>query len=215
MAAKDYEVLEVTQRKLREWQTHAQLLEQENAALRKLVNMAERPDITVITAPVIADTRSPFRNSILVNLGSQNGVANGWMATDGIGVVGRVTSVGQSVSRIVLLLDTSSRVPGRISVTGSRALVVGNNTMFPNIELFGDSVDYLDGSRVITSGDAGVYPPGYLIGTIHVPAEGEPRVVPAADFSTLSHVTLVSQSLPVADNLLPAIIGNEQTVPIP
>ncbi|MCY4261194.1 MAG: rod shape-determining protein MreC, partial [Rhodobacteraceae bacterium] len=94
-----YESLELVQNNLAEWQKRAQALELENAALKKIVNFIEVHKTAVLTVPVIADTSSPFTNSLLVNAGSENGVQVGWMATDGVGVVGHVTSVGPVISR--------------------------------------------------------------------------------------------------------------------
>lgn len=214
-SGQDHDDLEMTRRKLREWQAHAQLLEQENAALRKIVNLAGRPENSVITAPVIADTRSPFHNSILVRIGSRNGVGNGWIATDGIGVVGHVTSVGDSVSRVLLLIDSSSRIPARLDPAGTRVLVIGNNTLFPSLIQFGSETRIPDRTRVITSGDAGVFPPGYLIGSTYTQESGDPRLIPAADIASLSHVTLIVHELPSAENLDSTIIGDEPAGIVP
>ncbi len=39
------------------------------------------------------------------------GVRDGWATMDGLGLVGRISGVGQTTSRVILLTDTSSRLP--------------------------------------------------------------------------------------------------------
>ena len=195
-ASRNAEELESTQQSLREWRNYAQHLEQENATLKKLVNLTENTGITSITSTVLADTSSPFGNSILLNIGSENGIENGWMATDGVGVVGRVSSVSRTTSRVLLITDTSSRIPIQIQPSGVRAIAVGDNTINPVIELVGNTAEIEHGSRVITSGDGGVFPSGYLLGTIGKSKNGRLRIIPAANYSALSIVSLINLDKP-------------------
>jgi len=214
-AAQTHDSLELARRRLNEWQARAQQLELENAALKKIVGFVDTHDITVITAPIIADTSSPFHNSLLVNAGSESGVENGWMATDGVGVVGHVTSVGPTISRVILIQDTTSRIPAKLPANGMRVLAVGNNTRLLEMVVLEGNGEIGKGDRVVTSGDAGVFIPDYLIGTIHLTNDGEVRILPAASFSSLRYVSLTKDSHPPADTLHSAIVGNRVSIPLP
>ena len=43
---------------------------------------------------VIADSGSPFRQSVLLNVGARDGIVDGWAAMDGIGLVGVMVMLG-------------------------------------------------------------------------------------------------------------------------
>ncbi len=214
-ASRAHEALELTQRRLNEWQIRAQQLELENAALKKIVGFVDTHEVTVITAPIVADTSSPFQNSLLVRAGSESGVENGWMATDGVGVIGHVTSVGPSLSRIILIQDTTSRIPAKLPASGMRVLAVGNNMGLLDLVVLDGNSEIKAGARVVTSGDAGVFIPNHLIGTIRVADDGDIGILPAASIAALRYVSLIKDSHPPTETLHSAIVGNRVSVPLP
>ena len=101
-------------RQMQAWKEAALQLEQENARLRDLNNVRLDPRLTYVTGVVMADSGSPFRQSVLVNVGARDGIVDGWAAMDGIGLVGRISGVGRNTSRVILLTDASSSVPAVI-----------------------------------------------------------------------------------------------------
>jgi len=42
------------------------------------------PKLTYVTGVVMTDSGSPFRQSLLVNVGERDGIIDGWPAMDGI-----------------------------------------------------------------------------------------------------------------------------------
>jgi hypothetical protein len=76
------------------WREAALRLEQENAKLRDLNNVHARAALTFITGTVMADSGSPFRQSVLLNVGGATGIIDGWPTMDGLGLVGRISGVG-------------------------------------------------------------------------------------------------------------------------
>ena len=94
-----YDQNQELRRELREmtrWKEAALQLEQENARLRDLNNVQLDPRLTYITGVVLADSGSPFRQSVLINVGSRDGIVDGWATMDGIGLVGRISALGQT-----------------------------------------------------------------------------------------------------------------------
>jgi rod shape-determining protein MreC len=65
-------------RQMAAWKEAAQRLEQENARLRDLNNVALDPALTYVTGVVMADSGSPFRQSVLLNVGERDGILDGW-----------------------------------------------------------------------------------------------------------------------------------------
>ena len=83
------------------------------------------PRLTYITGVVLADSGSPFRQSVLLNVGARDGIMDGWAAMDGIGLVGRISGVGENTARVILLTDATSRIPAVIQPSGQRCHDIG------------------------------------------------------------------------------------------
>ena len=176
---------------MKAWKEAALQREQENARLLDLNNVRLDPKFTKITGVVLADSGSPFRQTVLLNIGKRDGIVDGWAAIDGIGLVGRIAGVGERTSRVILLGDTSSRVAVTIESNGQTALVVGDNTSQPPIEFLENPETVRPGDRVMTSGDGGVFPSGILVGQVTQTQSGRLRVRLAADMQRLEFLRVI------------------------
>jgi len=177
--------------KMKAWQEAASQLEEINARLLDLNSVSLDAKLTYITGVVITDSGSPFRQSVLLNLGARDGIVDGWATMDGIGLVGRVSGVGQNTSRVILLTDTSSRIPVTIKDIGQKGVVAGDNTLNPPIEFLEDSRVVRPGDRVVTSGDGGVFPPDLLVGYVALGNDGRLRVRLSADYGRLQFLRVL------------------------
>ena len=176
---------------MKAWKEAALQREQENARLLDLNNVRLDPKFTKITGVVLADSGSPFRQTVLLNVGRRDGIVDGWAAIDGIGLVGRIAGVGKRTSRVILLTDTSSRIAVSIESNGQRAMIVGDNTSRPPLEFLEDPETVRPGDRVVTSGDGGVFPSGLLVGQVTQTQSGRLRVRLAADMQRLEFLRVV------------------------
>lgn len=176
---------------MRAWREAALQLEQENARLLDLNNVSLDPALTYITGVVMADSGSPFRQSVLLNVGARDGIIDGWPTMDGIGLVGRISGVGQNTARVILLTDTSSRIPVIIQPSGQRAILAGDNTIYPLLEFLEDTDAVRPGDRVVSSGDGALFPPGLLIGQAALGTDRRMRVRLAADYERLEFLRVL------------------------
>lgn len=176
---------------MKSWKEAALQLEQENARLLDLNNVRLDPRLTYITGVVLADSGSPYRQSVLLNVGARDGILDGWAAMDGIGLVGRISGVGERSSRVLLLTDVASRVPVTIQPSGQNGLLIGDNTLAPPIDFVENSDLVRPGDRVVSSGDGDVFPAGVLIGNIAVDPGGRMRVRLAADYERLEFLRVL------------------------
>lgn len=189
-----YEQNQELRRELRQmtaWKEAALQLEQENAKLRDLNNVRLDPRLTYITGVVLADSGSPFRQSVLINVGSRDGIVDGWATMDGTGLVGRISGVGPNTSRVIMLTDATSRIPATIQPSGQRALIVGDNTSAPPIDFLENPDQVRPGDRIVTSGDGDVFPPGLLIGQVAQDPGGRLRTRLAADYERLEFLRVL------------------------
>ena len=173
------------------WKEAALQLEQENSRLLDLNNVRLDPRLTYITGVVLADSGSPFRQSVLINVGARDGILDGWAAMDGIGLVGRISGVGERSSRVLLVTDAASRVPVTIQPSGQTGLIVGDNSLAPPIDFVENRDLVRPGDRVVTSGDGDVFPAGVLIGNIAVDTGGRMRVRLSADYERLEFLRVL------------------------
>ena len=181
---------------MRAWREAALQLEQRNAQLLDLNQVRLDPQLTHVTGVVMADSGSPFRKSVLLNVGARDGVQDGWAVMDGLGLAGRIAGVGQRTARVVLLTDTASAVPVVVQPSGQRAMLIGDNTTFPVLEFVETPDDLRPGDRVISSDDGGVFPAGLLVGEVVVTRDRRQRVRIAADYGRLEFLRVL-RSRPV------------------
>lgn len=178
-------------RQMQAWKEAALQLEQENARLLDLNNVRLDPRLTYVTGVVMADAGSAFRQSVLLNVGERDGIVEGWATMDGIGLVGRISGVGQTTSRVILLTDASSRVPAVVQPSGQKVIVAGDNSAAPPIDFLENPDLVRAGDQIVTSGDGGVFPSGILIGSVARDPNGRLRARLAADYGRLEFLRVL------------------------
>ena len=177
--------------KMTGWKEAALQLEQKNAQLSILNNVKLNPNINWVTGQVVADSGSPFNQSVLLNIGFRDGVQDGSAAMGGVGLVGRISGVGKKISRVILLTDISSSIPVIIQKTGQRGLMIGDNSLNPTLNFLEISKTVAAGMRVVTSGQGKVLPPNLLIGKIAIDSKGQLRVVLASELKGLNYLRVL------------------------
>ena len=170
-------------RQMKAWKEAALQLEQKTARLLDLNHVRLDPKLTHVTGVVLADSGSPFRQSVLLNVGARDGIKDGWATMDGIGLVGRISGVGHQTSRVILLTDSNSRIPVTIQPSVQQSILTGDNSDLPPLEFIEDPDAVRPGDRVVSSGDGGMFPAGLLVGTVVLGTDKRLRVALAADYA--------------------------------
>lgn len=211
--------------RMKAWKEAAVQLEQQNAKLLAQNQVRLDPKLTSVSGVVLADSGSPFRQSVLLNVGSRDGIVDGWATTDGLGIVGRISGVGERTARVILLTDASSRIPVTIQPSGQKAMLVGDNTASPPIEYLETPELVRPGDRVVSSGDGGVFPAGLLVGEVKADSEKRLRVRLSADYERLNFLRVLRSHpaeeigeagglvLPAFPPIAPAVTLPENTTP--
>ena len=193
--------LRIVNQRLLQWQTAARQLEAENKQLRSLLNFRRDDAERYITARVIGDSGGAFVRSLLVNRGRTEGIRKGQAAVLGEGLIGRVATVGERSSRILLITDLNSRIPVLIEQTRARAVLAGDNSAQPKLIFLSANTDLQVGQRIVTSGHGGAFPPGIPVGVITSLGEQGMRVTPYAKDDRLEYLRLMDFGL---NGILPA-----------
>jgi rod shape-determining protein MreC len=181
--------------KLRKWQSVALALDAENAALKANLHWIPDAAPSFVTTRVVADTGGIYARSVLVSSGPTRFVAKGQIALDDQGLVGRVTEVGARSARILLITDLNSRVPVMLSASRAHAIMVGTNTDRPRLIFLPQDATPVEGERVVTTGEANVYPADLPVGSVHLSAAGVVQVIPQAQLDRLDIVRLFDYGL--------------------
>lgn len=177
--------------RLREWHSAALRLKAENNSFRKLLNYTGPDRRSFVSARVIADGRGPFVKSVLVNAGTRDGVVKGQATMTQLGLVGRVTEVGERSARVLMITDLNSRIPVLIQETRARAILAGDNSDHPELVFLPERAKVTPGQRVVTSGDGGALPPGIPVGVVSAVGPRAIRVRPFVDWDRLEYVQIV------------------------
>ncbi len=172
----------------------------ENIRLRRLLALKERPAFQYLSARVVGAKNEALRNTIIIDVGSDDGVRTNMPVVTDNGLVGKVNSVTGRYAVVQLLLHKDvrvsarverSRVNGIIRWTGGRALLLAN---VPS------SFDVQPGDVVITSEYSSIFPSGIRIGVVAgtraLPGElfKAVDVTPGVDFDRLEEVFVALHS---------------------
>jgi rod shape-determining protein MreC len=181
--------------RLLQWQQTALKLSADNRDLRGLLKSVPEAAVSYVTARVIANSGGGYVRTVMVNGGTDQGLARGQAAVTGEGLVGRLTEVGSRAARVLLITDLNSRIPVVIENSHANAVLAGDNSERPRLFYVGQPDTIKIGDRILTSGEGGVFPPGLPVGMVAALDPGGARVEPYVELSQLGHVLIVDYGL--------------------
>jgi len=184
---------------------------EEARGLQRLLQFRETVPLSTLPARVVAGDPSPDALTITIDRGSADGVRADMAVLAPDGVVGRVINRPTAHAAQVQLLTGQAAAAGATLERLSAGGVVKGGMGDPPLRMdwVANTKDVRSGDRVLTSGQDGIFPAGFLIGTVERAerANGLFRAVairPAVDFS---HVTLVLVVLDAPGRADPAAAG--------
>ncbi len=144
-----------------------QAIEEENNRLRKMLGSATRVTERALAAELIEVSPEPYTRKILIARGKRDGAYLGQAVIDAHGIVGQVTQVTASQSRVTLLTDPGHAIPALVNRNGLRALVFGTgdpDTL--KVPYLTAAADVREGDLLVSSGMGGTFPAGYPVATV-------------------------------------------------
>ena len=144
-----------------------ELLMNENAHLRQLLLLSERISADSVPAEIIYDARTPFARKVILNRGTNAGVALGLPVIDENGVVGQVTRVFLTMAEVTLLTDKDQAIPVQVARNGIRSIAYGRGQPgLLELRFIEANADVQVGDIIVTSGIDGLYPPGLAVAEV-------------------------------------------------
>jgi rod shape-determining protein MreC len=141
-------------------------LEQENKRLRALLDMRERQPVEGRIAEILYAARDPFSRRVIIDKGSQQGIAPGQAVVDDIGVIGQVARVFPLTSEVLLLTDKEQAIPVAVQRNGLRAVLAGAGAGMMELRFLAANAEVQVGDILVTSGLDGVYLPGLPVARV-------------------------------------------------
>jgi rod shape-determining protein MreC len=169
----------------------------EGVRLRKLLDIKDGLHHKTVAARVIDNDRASLFKTILINKGTTEGLRVGLPVLSDQGVVGRIIETSWHASRVLLLIDENSNIDALIQRSRAQGILQGAGTAGCNLKYISRAENIQTGDVVLSSGLAGVFPKGLLLGAVTgiSGAEGglfqKIDVASAVDFSKLEEVLVL------------------------
>lgn len=142
-------------------------LKAENDRLRGLLDSTEKLSDKVLIAEIVAIDMTPFRQSVLINKGSFDGVQVGEALIDAEGVVGQVTRDRQVSAEVLLITDADHAIPIELLRNRLRSIAVGTGEIDSlTLPFLPRNADIIEGDVLISSGLGGTFPAGYPVAIV-------------------------------------------------
>lgn len=172
----------------------------ENARLREMLNFRMQASGTYLAAKVIARDPDRIQNTILIDVGVRDGVADRMPVVTADGLVGRVLEAHAGTAVVQLLLDRNCRVSAIVQREArTRGIVMNENGTF-YLKHVPVRSEVEAGDPVVSSGLGGVFPKGLLVGQVQRVGEEEQGLfrevvlTPSVDFDRLEEVFVLKET---------------------
>jgi len=193
--------------RLRQWRNAAVALEDRVKRYQLLLRAVPDPKLSSVMARVIGRSNQPFLQTMILDAGKAHGVKPGQAVIDQRGMIGRIFLAGNYTSWVILLTDLNSRIPVHIEPGNMQAIMAGDNSGAPALDLLSQRVVLKPGAQVVSSGDGSLLPPGLAIGTVVGNSASGYRVALLADPGASDDVNIVDFKLKTEQP--PAATANE------
>lgn len=147
-------------------------VQRENDRLRAALGWSAQTHWNARLARVIARDPANWWRAVQIDLGRRDGIVVNLTVRTSAGLVGKIASVGDARSQVILLGDPNLRVAAKIPTTGETGVVMSSSSapQENNMVDFG----YLSGNSTVSPGqevqtwgvEGGVFPSGIPIGRI-------------------------------------------------
>lgn len=141
-------------------------LKNENNKLRTLLNyQVLETENDLIVSELLAVRTSPYRQLLILDKGTHDGVHPGLAVLDGKGVMGQIVESGPFTSTLLLVTDAKSAVPIKNARTGDRGILVGSYEHL-SLQHMPKTLAVKEGDILLTSGLGRRFPEGYPVGVV-------------------------------------------------
>jgi len=176
------------------------IIKAENETLREYANLADKyTEYKTVPAYIIDRDLSNFSSTMIINVGTKDGVQKNMPVVSKEGVVGYIISATNTTAKVQPIIDSASSTSALMSISRDNIIVKGNLGEGNKLKgtFISADADLVLNDDVETSGLGGIYPKGLKIGklteiieTTNI-TEKYAIIEPAVDFSKLETVLVI------------------------
>ncbi len=152
-----------------------------------------------IIADIIGYDVSSFRKSIIIDVGTKRGASVDDIVVFGDALVGRISAIGRSSGRVILITDPASNVPSRLLKSRTQGIVQGTADGTCIMKYVPRQTEINESDEVISSGIGGVFPKSLYVGdVIEVKQKNaklfkDIKIKPRVAISKIEHVLVIKK----------------------
>ena len=152
-----------------------------------------------IIADIIGYDVSSFRKSIIIDVGTKQGASVGDIVVSGNALVGRISAIGRSSGRVVLITDPASNVPVRFLQSRTQGMVQGTADGTCIMKYVPRQTEINEFDRIVSSGIGGAFPKSLYVGdVIEVKQKNaklfkDIKIKPRVAISKIEHVLVIKK----------------------
>lgn len=164
----------------------------ENVILRKTLHVPAFETYGHRTIRILSSPYDGFHHFCLIDGGRQEGLEKAQAVIVPEGVLGRLEKVGKHISRVLLLNDSSSRIPVMTLTSDQKAILAGDGSFFPTLVYVSEIRKIQKGEQVVTSGLGGIFPAGLPVGIVEDVTNDKIKIRPYASFQNREWVHVLA-----------------------
>ena len=152
-----------------------------------------------IIADIIGYDVSNFRKSIIIDVGTKQGASLDDIVVFGNALVGRISAIGRSSGRVVLITDPASNVPSRFLQSRTQGMVQGTADGTCIMKYVPRQTEINEFDRIVSSGIGGAFPKSLYVGdVIEVKQKNaklfkDIKIKPRVAISKIEHVLVIKK----------------------
>lgn len=164
--------------------------------LERLLGFQQELRVDTVAASVIGASASLEFRGITIDKGTTAAVTANMAVIAPAGLVGRIVTPTAHASKVQLLIDRNAAAGALVERSRAQGIVIGENKDTLRMDFVAATADVNVGDTVVTSGVDGIYPRGFVIGTVEQVDNGNGiykaiRVRPSVGFNNLEEVLVV------------------------
>ena len=152
-----------------------------------------------IIADIIGYDVSNFRKSIIIDVGTKQGVSVDDIVVFGNALVGRISAIGRSSARVILITDPASNVPSRFLQSRTQGMVQGTADGTCIMKYVPRQTEINESDKVISSGIGRAFPKSIYVGDVVEVKQKEAKlfkdikIKPRVAISEIEHVLVIKK----------------------
>ncbi len=145
--------------------------QQENAQLRKFLELkSQNPDFKPVAAAVVGRDPNNIFGQFTIDQGTQSGIKQNDPVVTEAGVVGWVSSVSSTYSKVTTILSPDTKLSAVDKVTRETGVIGCDahsaDTGILKLLYLSEGTKVTAGDLIVTSGIGGIYPRNLIVGTV-------------------------------------------------